>query len=871
MLSFSSALSSGVCLCVLLLAQEGMASTDVSWCVPGAARSVNGSSDPTTNLIVGQVCSASMLPSCCTDRWGIQCVQRGANWYRQNVGADICGRFAWSSGQEISGQHVPGDFNLVVLGGGVPEFMDVQGPLAANGSVVSSQGFSVNGYAKQPIAISATGNVKLNSGTVFGDVHYGPATGTTYQNVNNTARVLGTVTKDTAITEINFSMVSADLKAMAATLYAYPANGTAGRSTSNDHEVIFTGMDPDLNVFLLPANLLATTTEYSFNVAPGSSALINVVGTAATIHNAAFHGVLPSNGQILWNMPNVTSLSISSVTIPGSVLAPVATNAQLTSGQINGTVVVHDLTSSWAEFHWNPYHGLTPSGCLAWNSKWSCSGDTYLDDTGSVVFPAPEAGFLQIDSTDYTFTDTTVSPPKTYNRTSPTHRLWYSFHPAADSPASKPLAVFFNGGPGGATSNGLFSFNTAPETLDPDWTGGQMIASNPNSWTRFANLLYVDAPATGFSYPMPTSTGAKPSIGLDVYREAATVLQVVVRFLDLHPQVQCNQVILVGESFGGTRAAMMLNHVLNYQQLTSGRYQDPALYGDLVQHFIAGCGLSATASPTQFGSQVLIEPLVAGTLQETYDVNPPDAEGCVSGGDRYQCNVADPPVPASSPNIPSDQVWYWEKVLTAATNLTKPAVLSTALGVSSTSINWFWPVARQGAYSHSSADDKYFTVNTPDMDSTFGSLPPGDTYFVALNKTAGTALVNGGGPTTAPTPASLEFGVYFLNAVLSVNTFITHSDRDNAINVLAIPRAFLDHTTTTNPPSPYPGLVSNVIVDNTMPSGVDRPGEMTIFYAGSNAQRGIRLPEYVDAGHSVSQRMPAQLLADVMNWYLYGK
>jgi len=535
-------------------------------------------------------------------------------------------------------------------------------------------------------------------------------------------------------------------------------------------------------------------------------------------------------------------------------LAPIA-NAAFNNGEIAGTVVVKSANPEWMELEWVPYHGLATSGCQGWDTSWSCSDDTYRDSNANeaVVFPAPEAGFFQIDSESYSFKDTEITG-NTYNRTSPTHRIWYSFQPATVAPGSKPLVVFFNGGPGGATSTGLFSFNTAPQTLDPDWVGSSQIAPNPNSWTQFANLLYIDPPGTGFSYPMPTATGATPSVGIDIFRDAAIVLQVVLRFLDRHPSLECNQVMLVGESFGGTRATTMLNHLL---QVPSGYglYQDSALQSDLENHFSNVCpGQNAT----QFGSQVLIEPVVAGSFQElgSPDYNPPDAIGCVPNGDEYQCNQTDP----NDPNYPDGGTWYWERIHTAATNLTNLATLRTALGVSPTTIAWFWAKTRVGAYSHGSADEKYLVVSTPEMDSLFGTLSAGDSYFVVLNKTVAASYPNGDG-TTAINFSDVLFGEIFLEAVETgdVKTFITHADHDEAVNVMAIPRAFLD------PKSPYPVLVSSCTVTNIYPNSF-RPAVMTIVF-GDGTSQNVRFPEYVNAGHSVSQRMPAELLYDVMQWY----
>ncbi len=110
------------------------------------------------------------------------------------------------------------------------------------------------------------------------------------------------------------------------------------------------------------------------------------------------------------------------------------------------------------------------------------------DGGGSV--PAPlvdEAGFIEIEPV---------------GMSEWTQRLWYVFQAADQDAESKPLVVFFNGGPG-STTEILLGFNTAKRTVDQARTNGAAVAVNPASWSRFANLLYLDAPNTGFSYALP--------------------------------------------------------------------------------------------------------------------------------------------------------------------------------------------------------------------------------------------------------------------------------------------------------------------------------------------------------------------------------
>jgi hypothetical protein len=474
-------------------------------------------------------------------------------------------------------------------------------------------------------------------------------------------------------------------------------------------------------------------------------------------------------------------------------------------------------------------------GCLCRDPTWSCSSDTWIDPEGHAIALAAEAGFFELAGGNYT--------SEKLARVSPGHRIWYSFQPASAAPESKPVAVFFNGGPGSATSSFLFSFNTGPTTLDPAKTGTAQIAPNASSWAEFANLLYIDAPGTGFSYPIALDNGDKPSVGIDLDRDAALVIRVIVRFLARHPALRGNPVVMVGESYGGTRATLMLDHLLNYQSLTSttAPYQDSALYNDLVQHFAAVFpqdnpqALSAAKVASQFGHQVLIQPVVAGDNQ--WDLNLPNKTGCVASYEIYQCDE------------PSG--WYDQAEQVIAGRLTTVATLRQALGVDPTTIAWLYASARTRAYGRSGT-----SVNTPEMNATFGTLGVGDSYFLILNTNV-LAPYDG----NARTWHDRTIGISFVNDLVYVNTFITNAAYDMMVYTPAIAPALLD----------YASLIATSVFDSARRTGFDRAGWIDIGYASgvipSPTTREIRFPYYASAGHTVTMREPDHLLADVMQWY----
>jgi hypothetical protein len=484
----------------------------------------------------------------------------------------------------------------------------------------------------------------------------------------------------------------------------------------------------------------------------------------------------------------------------------------------------------------SPEAGGTCCGCLCRDPTWSCSGDTCVDPMGRALATAAEAGFFEIAGGDY------VSEGQA--RVSPGQRIWYSFHPATATPESKPLAVFFNGGPGSATSAFLFSFNTGPWTLDPAATGNAQIVANANNWAPFANLLHIDAPGTGFSYPISLDGGVQPSVGIDLDREAAAVIRVVIRFLDRHIPLQSNPVILVGESYGGTRAALMLDHIFNYQLLTTtgAAYQDAALYNDLLQHFAAvfpqqdSRKLSPQQIAVQFGHQVLIEPVVAG--QNQWALNNFDRSVCVADYDVFQCDQ-----PAG---------WSDQAVQIASDHLTTIATLRQALGVDPTTIDWLHASARTHAYGRGSG----IFADAPEMTATFGALGADDSYFLIRNYAAGAKYSSDSRWWT-----DSAIGVSFLNDVVYAKTFITDARLDMDVWAPAIPLAL----------GQYPSLVSSSVYDAAARTGVARAGWIELNYLPSVASnpttREIRFPYYATAGHAVTMREPGELLADVMQWY----
>jgi hypothetical protein len=240
-----------------------------------------------------------------------------------------------------------------------------------------------------------------------------------------------------------------------------------------------------------------------------------------------------------------------------------------------------------------------------------------------------QAGFRELESIPFSFQQTGLG---TLAYASTRARVWHAYFPATGmAPKDAPLFVFLNGGPGCATTSNLFSMNTAPYTLDREHqqSPGSQLSKNPHSWTAIGNLLYIDAPMTGFSYnlmPNPDVT-LKRQAEFDVqnqnpFIDAAQVIRVLLRFLDEHSDIRNNPVVLVGESYGGTRVSTMLNLLLFHEQYGTGVkvYKDATLAAEIKTFFNQGLATgTASVAPEivarQFGRQVLIQPQLTGDFQ----------------------------------------------------------------------------------------------------------------------------------------------------------------------------------------------------------------------------------------------------------------
>jgi hypothetical protein len=506
-------------------------------------------------------------------------------------------------------------------------------------------------------------------------------------------------------------------------------------------------------------------------------------------------------------------------------------------------------------------------------------------------------------------------------------QIWYSFQAADQSPSTKPLFVFFNGGPGSATSSGLMSMYTSRYTLDNriETGGGDYFIINPVPWTSLGNLLYIDARQAGFSYNLMDHVEDMEfrflefnSQNFNPFLDAADFIRVLLRFLAAHPEIQNNRVVIVGESYGGIRSTAMLHMLLNYIDYGDGTemYQDEALVDEIQAHFdvvfpdYEGQVVPPEAIIRQFGHQVLIQPALTMQYQQDETTDLLLQPGSVIDQLSRETGIPYDPDLHGGPldyvrNIAARDLYIYTKPRdwlngffgNAGRLLQFVQNLALILGADVTAVAPMYATARTRAYrifdtdydtGSSSAlsregisclDDVLFleparleapSVREPpgDLSAVFGILRPWDRYFIGTNYHANWAAVFLNAAKARGFEAEYSvprYGRMFLKNLAYIDTFITNAALDLVVFSNAIPPALARHS----------DIVASVQHVTQPRDGEVRPGQIIIQYQPSAfpdipdlTNRTVRFPLYDSSCHAVSLTQPLDFYEDAAAWLL---
>ncbi|XP_030548954.1 serine carboxypeptidase-like 28 isoform X2 [Rhodamnia argentea] len=122
---------------------------------------------------------------------------------------------------------------------------------------------------------------------------------------------------------------------------------------------------------------------------------------------------------------------------------------------------------------------------------------------------------------------------------------WLMEVPRSLGPASKPLVLWLNGGPGCSSVAYGASEEVGPFRVRPN---GKTLYLNPYAWNAEANLLFLDSPAgVGFSYSNTSSDVYNPGDK----RTAQDAFTFLMNWLERFPQYKHRPFYIAGESYAG--------------------------------------------------------------------------------------------------------------------------------------------------------------------------------------------------------------------------------------------------------------------------------------------------------------------------------
>lgn len=155
-------------------------------------------------------------------------------------------------------------------------------------------------------------------------------------------------------------------------------------------------------------------------------------------------------------------------------------------------------------------------------------------------------------STYFTVNSSKHSNPLGY--TAYTNTLHQGFFESRNNPATDPVVLWLNGGPGCSSFFGLFD-ELGPATIPrPDLKP----VNNPYSWNSNASVIFIDQPVNvGYSYGNGT-VGSSPAAAKDIYA-------MLTLFFHQFPQYAKQDFFVTGESYAGHYIPSIGSEILSHK------------------------------------------------------------------------------------------------------------------------------------------------------------------------------------------------------------------------------------------------------------------------------------------------------------------
>lgn len=171
---------------------------------------------------------------------------------------------------------------------------------------------------------------------------------------------------------------------------------------------------------------------------------------------------------------------------------------------------------------------------------------------------------------------------------SDTSRLHYWLVLADEvDPATAPVVIWFNGGPGCSSLDGYF-YEHGPFSINSDY---KTLSVRDARWNKQANTLYIESPVgVGFSY----STSKNYIVNDD--RTANENRAAVENFYKNYPEFKNNKFFITGESYAGIYVPTLAEAILNGEK--DGSYTGAKLTGIAVGNGCSGTEIGICGSGT---------------------------------------------------------------------------------------------------------------------------------------------------------------------------------------------------------------------------------------------------------------------------------
>ncbi|XP_059653048.1 serine carboxypeptidase-like 18 [Cornus florida] len=137
--------------------------------------------------------------------------------------------------------------------------------------------------------------------------------------------------------------------------------------------------------------------------------------------------------------------------------------------------------------------------------------------------------------------------------------FYYFVESSSGYSPTDPLILYLNGGPGCSGLNGLL-FQVGPLEFNLTYTGGiPELLYTPYSWTKSANIIFIDAPiGTGFSY----ATNAEAYASSDTLT-SADMVNFMRNWLNEHPKFGGNPFFINSDSYAGILVPLIAQAIIN--------------------------------------------------------------------------------------------------------------------------------------------------------------------------------------------------------------------------------------------------------------------------------------------------------------------